>query len=144
MAATGLSSRRAFLAFAAAALQAADDSSTLDLLTKLAARLSDGNSTGAIDPFSKNIPGYGDVVRNLDALASQYEIICTIEIREEFGDEAHRKTETEWFLQLKSKQQDGPTARRNSVVRIETQRASGKWRITSMEPRTLLDPPQVQ
>ena len=144
MPAIGLSSRRAFLALAAVALHAADDDApTLALLTRLAARLSDGNSTGAIDTFAKTMPGYGDVVRNLDALTAQYDIICVIEIREESGDDSHRQAETDWFLQIKSKQENGPTDRRNAPVRIGTERVAGRWRIISMEPRSLLDLPRI-
>lgn len=140
----GPSTRRAFLAIAAAAtLRSADEPSTLALLTKLAARLSDGNFPGALDSFSSTMPGYQDLARNVDALTSQYDIICVIEIREESGDAKHRKADTEWFVQLRSKQEDGPTARRNTVVQIATEQFGEKWRITSMEPQSLLAPPPI-
>ncbi len=136
-------SRRAFVALTALSLRAADTPPTLALLTKLAARLSDNNITGAADAFSKDMPGYGDVIRNLDALTSQYDIICVIEINEESGDDTHRKAETEWFLQLRSKQENGPTERRNAKIHLETGRSGDSWKITSMEPRTLLSPPNI-
>ena len=144
MPAIGLNTRRVFLALgAAAALRGADDAPTLALLTKLAARLSDGNLPGALDAFSNTMPGYGDLAKNVDALTAQYDIICVIEIREESGDEKRRKADTEWFVQLKSRLEDGPTARRTTVVQIATERFVDKWRITSMEPQSLLAPPPV-
>jgi len=138
------SSRRCFLALCAVALRAEEDPPTLKLLTQLAARLSDGNFPGSLEVFSKAMPGYQDLVANLGALVGQYDVICTIEIREESGDEAHRKAETEWFLQLRSKQENGPTERRTVTVRLETERAKGKWRITSMLPQSILAPPQIR
>ncbi len=140
-----LSSRRSvLLALAAIPLAGAEDPPTLALLTKLAARLSDNNLPGSIDLFAKTMPGYGDLAANLGALTANYDVACTIEIREESGDATHRQAETEWFLQIKSKQQDGPTDRRNQVVKVNTALIRDKWRITSMEPMSLLTPPQVR
>ena len=146
---TGHSSRRVFLALCAMALQAEEPTSTLKLLTDLSAKLSDNNFPGAVDAFAATMPGYGEVVANLGALANQYDVICVIEIKEESGDEARRKAETEWFLQLKSKQEGGPTERRTVTVQMTTERVATKgtkykWRITSLEPRSVLAPPQVR
>ena len=145
MLATVLSSRRAVLgALLAWPVLAAADPPTLALLTKLAARMSDNNLPGSIDLFAKTMPGYGDLAANLGALTANYDVSCTIEIRDESGDATHRQAETEWFLQIKSKQQDGPTERRNQVVKITTALIGDKWRITSLEPMSLLAPPQVR
>jgi hypothetical protein len=145
---TGLSSRnrsrRVFLALCAVALHGEEPPSTLKLLTNLSAKLSDNNFPGAVDAFAATMPGYSDVVANLGALANQYDVICVIEIKDESGDETRRKAETEWFLQLKSKQESGPTERRTVTVRISTERVKGKWRITSLEPRSALAPPEVR
>jgi len=141
---TGLNSRRVFLALCAMALHGEQTPSTLKLLTDLSAKLSDNNFPGAVDAFAVTMPGYAEVVANLGALANQYDVICVIEIKEESGDEARRKAETEWFLQLKSKQDGGPTERRTVTVRVTTERIKSKWRITTLEPRSVLAPPQVR
>jgi len=106
--------------------------------------LSDNNLPGVLEAFAKTMPGYGNLVANLGALTAQYDVICVIEIQEESGDETRRKAETEWFLQIKSKQDEGPTERRTNTVRIATERIAGKWRITSMQPQSLLVPPQIR
>ena len=126
------------------ALHGEEPPSTLKLLTDLSAKLSDNNFPGAVDAFAVTMPGYAEVVANLGALANQYDVICVIEIKEESGDEARRKAETEWFLQLKSKQEGGPTERRTVTVRVTTERIKSKWRITTLEPRSVLAPPQVR
>ncbi len=144
MPATELKSRRLFLALCAVALHAEDGPPTLNLLTALAARLSDGNLPGALEAFADTMPGYQNLSADLGAITSQYDVICVIEIREESGDDSQRKADTEWFLQLKSKQDSGPTARRTVPVKLETARVKGKWRITAMEPRSILAPPQVR
>ena len=140
-------SRRYFLGVFAAALHGSDgesSGSTLKLLTQLASRLTDGNLPGSLEAFAKTMPGYGDVSADLGALAAQYDVICVIEIREESGDEARRTADTEWFLQLRSKEENGPTERRTTAVKIVTAKSGGKWRITSLEPRSFLAPPQVR
>ncbi len=132
------------MALCAAALHAEDGPSTLKLLTGLAAKLSDGNLPGALDAFSHTMPGYQSLSADLSAITNQYDVICVIEIREETGDDSQRKADTEWFLQLKSKQDSGPTDRRTVPVKLVTARVKGKWRITAMEPRSVLAPPQVR
>ncbi len=144
MPATGPSSRRLFLALWAAALRGDDGRPTLKLLANLAAKLSDGNLPGALEAFANTMPGYQNLVADLGALTSQYDVICVIEIREESGDEARRKADTEWFLQIKSKQDEGPTDRRTVTVKIATGLVKGKWRIIGMEPLAMLAPPQVR
>lgn len=144
MPAIGHSSRRLFLALWAAALQGDDGRPTLKLLTNFAAKLSDGNLPGALDTFANTMPGYQNLVADLGALTSQYDLICVIEIREESGDEARRKADTEWFLQIKSKQDEGPTERRTVTVKVVTGMVKGKWRITEMAPLSMLAPPQVR
>ena len=147
MPATEHSSRRVFLALcplSALTLHGEEPPSTLKLLTDLSAKLSDNNFPGTMDVFAATMPGYAEVVANLGALANQYDVICVIEIKEESGDEARRKAETEWFLQLKSKQDGGPTERRTVTVQVTTERVKNKWRITSLEPRSVLAPPQVR
>ena len=142
-----LVSRRSFLGALTIVLRGADgesSNSTLKLLTQLASRLTDGNLPGALDAFAKTMPGYGDVSADFGALAGQYDVICVIEIREESGDEAKRTADTEWFLQLRSKEENGPTERRTTAVKIVTAKSGGKWRITSLEPRSFLAPPQIR
>ncbi|MDQ6679184.1 MAG: hypothetical protein M3Z09_18030 [Acidobacteriota bacterium] len=116
---------------------------TLELLTSLAAHLSAGNQPGALETFAKKMPGYQDLAANIGALTAQYDILCVIEIRDESGDGLQRMAETEWFLELHSKEENGPTERRQQVVRISTEKLDGKWRITGFIPRSILDPPKV-
>jgi len=139
------SSRRFFLGLCVSLTLRADEGlSTLKLVTNLAAKLSDGNLPGVLEAFAKTMNGYQNLVADLGALTNQYDVICVIEIRQESGDEAQRNADTEWFVQLKSKQDEGPTERRTVPVRISTARLKGKWRIMAIEPQSVLAPPQVR
>ncbi len=135
--------RRLFLSVCPLLLRGQEKPPTLELLTSLAARLSSGNQPGALESFANTMPGYQDLVANIGALTAQYDILCVIEIRDESGDDLRRKAETEWFLELRSMEENGPTERRQQVVRISTEKLKGKWRITGLNPRSILDPPRV-
>ena len=121
-----------------------DNAPTLKLLTHLASTLSDSNLPGVLEAFSKSMPGYGELAANLGALTNQYDVICTIEIREESGNDTRRKADTEWFVQMKSKQDEGPTERRTVAVQLTTERIAGKWRIVTMQPQSVLAPPRIR
>ena len=139
--------RRGFaaaLAAQAAVLWSADEKPpTFALLASLASYLADGNSPGAMSLFSKSMPGYGTLESNVSALAAQYDILCTIEVLDESGGDTERHAEVDWYFELKSKTENGPTERREVKVKLTVAREPKGWRITSLEPRSVLELPKV-
>lgn len=132
--------RRSFLALCAAILRAETKPPIYALLSSLASYLSDGNAPGAMSAFAKSIPHYQIVETNVGALTAQADMICDIELLEESGDEIARAAQTHWFLQIKSKQENGPTERREQDVKLTFAKQGKSWKITSIEPASILDP----
>lgn len=115
---------------------------TYALLGSLASYLSDGNATGALSAFSKNIDRYGSLQANINALTAQFDILCSIEVLEESGDDQHRTADAEWYFELHSKEESGPTERRQKTVKISFAKEGKSWKITGIEPRSILEVPR--
>lgn len=136
--------RRACLAVLAAVPLAAQDvqgsAASLKLLTGIAEALSENNISEALHYFDRNMPGFDALATNLNALSAQYLIACSIEFLESNPAPGDAETlQLDWFLQLRSKAQDGPLVRRRERVTLTV--AGGRHpRITAFAPLSLLTP----
>jgi hypothetical protein len=124
--------RRIFLALIPLALHAEQKPPTYALLSSLASYLSDGNAQGAMSAFSKSMPNYHSLEANVTALTAQADILCNIELLDD--------NEADWFLEIKSKENDGPTERRQQTVKLTFEQQGKNWKITSINPASILDP----
>ncbi len=115
----------------------------LDVLAKFADYISQSNSSGALSYVSPDMPGYHAFEANLTALLAQNDVLCSIEVRNEDGDEQTRRAETDWYVQVKSKEENGPTERRQEVVKITIAKQGKNWKIVALEPASVLQPPKV-
>jgi hypothetical protein len=109
------------------------------VIADLANYLSQGNAPGAMDAFDKNMPGYQTIENNVFAMADQAEISCTIDPIEQNGS----VIEVDWFLKLVSKADEGPTERRQQTVKLTIVKVGKKWKITAIDPPSILDPPKI-
>jgi hypothetical protein len=121
-------------------------------LAKLASFLSDGQSSGALEAFDKSMKNYGAIAEELEALAAQTEVLCSIDVIEDkeadnAASDIHH-LDLDWFLMLKSRTDSGLVERRRERVSVTMQRVypkSGKnaqpvWRITALTPEKILAP----
>jgi len=110
----------------------------LKVISDLASYLSEGNGPGAIDAFDKSIPNYQTLSDNIFAIVAQADVSCTIDPIEQKGN----VIEVDWFLKLNSKADEGPTERRQMNVKVTINKVGKKWRITAIDPASILDPPK--
>jgi hypothetical protein len=118
----------------------AQESASLKVLSTLAAALSEGNPAAAMATFDRSMPGYEALSANIYALTSQADLTCVIDPIEKNGEEI----EADWFLLVRSKQESGPTERRQVKVKISLIQTSKGWRITGLTPITVLDLPSLK
>ncbi len=109
------------------------------LISDLASSLSEGNAVAAMDTFDKNAPGYNTISANVFAMVAQAEISCTIDPIQQTG----QVIEVDWFLKLNSKADEGPTERRQMRVNLTIQQVGKHWKITRIDPPSILDPPKL-
>lgn len=132
--------RRSFLALCPLVLCADQKPPIYELLSHLASYMSAGNPEGVMSSFSKSMKGYGNIEANVGALTAQSDMICDIELQDESGDEQARAAEVTWFLEIRSKQSDGPTERREKNVKLTFRKEGKNWKIASIDPASILDP----
>jgi hypothetical protein len=111
-----------------------------DLLTRVAAALSQGNLTDFLDAFDRSMPGYQTLERNAAALLRQYEVQSSIELLREETSGASRAVELDWFLQLEEQRDAGAVTRRRERVHCRLEKREKKWKITAVEPLAFFAP----
>ena len=109
-------------------------------ISSLANGLSENDGPGALSIFSSAIAGYGEISGDLDALTSQTDVLCAIDILADNETEGIHKLDTDWYLQLKSRADSGPTERRRERVQLQMEMSKGKWRITAISSLNILAP----
>jgi len=111
-----------------------------DRIASLANSLSENDGPGALSIFSSGIAGYGEISGDLDALTSQTDVLCAVDIVADNETAGIHKLDTDWYLQLKSRADGGPTERRRERVQLQMELLKGKWRITAISPVEILAP----
>jgi hypothetical protein len=127
----------------ALALLAADQTPFASL-AKLATALSESDSDNALDYFDSHMQSYGELEQKLEALTSQADISCAIDIVTDEEAGGLHKLDLDWFMQLKSQIDDSQLERRRERVQVEMRQIKGVWKITSLSPIKIFDPLQIR
>jgi hypothetical protein len=133
--------RRAFLAALAAPLFADARQQVIDLFTAMASALSEGNGLAFLDRVDHAMRDYQKLEQDILALTTQNEVLSSIEVLKEEGDDHARSVELDWFLQIRSRAENGGIERRREVVKCRLERQKKKWKVVSLEPMSLFAPP---
>jgi hypothetical protein len=105
-----------------------------ELTAALAEDLGQGENASFLAHFDENMPGYERLRGYIAALDSQG-TGCSIEVREDQGDENQRKLALYWILELS----DG---HRRATVRVTIARQGKRWKITALDPVEFFAPPR--
>ncbi|MDQ6665739.1 MAG: hypothetical protein M3Z23_15270 [Acidobacteriota bacterium] len=112
----------------------------LDTLTAIASALSAGNAIAFLKPFDRGMPEFDEFSGNVIALVDQAEIICSIDILTESGDDENRTAKLDWLLQLKPNAPNARLERRRQIVTVQLSKRGGKWKIVAFDPMSILAP----
>jgi hypothetical protein len=112
-------------------------------LATLASGLSQNDAVAAMSAFDGSAKERAAIESDIEALVAQAEILCALDVVEEKGAGDVRSLDVDWYMQLKSVASQGPTERRRERVQIEVSKIKGKWKITSLSPRSILAPIQI-
>ncbi len=135
--------RRGFLMLCASPLLADTSEPVLSVLTGMASSLSEGNPAGFLKYLDRGIGRYADIESNVNALTAQCEIVCSIEVLTEKLDGDRDALELDWFLQLRSKAEDGPLERRRELVKTDLRKIGKHWKVATLDPISVLRPLKV-
>jgi len=133
--------RRAWLIALAAPLLADTRQDILDLFTAMASALSEGNGLVFLDHVDHSMPNYQKLEQNVLALVAQNEILSSLDVLKQDGTDEEQDVELDWFLQIRSREENGPLERRRQSVKCRLMRTKKKWKVTSLEPVSFFVPP---
>lgn len=137
--------RRRFLAgsacamFAAGRLCADERQAFTDWLGRWVAHLSEENFSDFLRAVDRQMPGRGDLERNVIALLRGWEVSSSVQIQA--FDEQSGDVRLDWFLQLSPRTPIGTTERRREVIRLKVSRQKKGWRIVELEPLSFFQLP---
>ena len=134
----------ALLTFVAVACLLADThSDIIDVFTAMAAALSDENVPEFMNAFDKDMPGYGKLRTDVTVLTYQAYVSSSVEPLKEEGDDSTRKLDLDWFLQVRSPLQAGPTVTRREILHCELRKQGKHWKIVSLQPLEFFAPAKL-
>jgi len=137
-------SRRALLATLAAPLLADASREAIDLFSVLASALSEGNGLSFLDRIDHAMEDYQKLEQDILALTAQNEVLSSIDVLKQEGDDHARAVEVDWFLQIRSREQSGPLERRREIVKCRIELKKRKWKVISLEPLSFFAPPETR
>jgi hypothetical protein len=144
--------RSAALLCIASALAFADaHDDVLEVVTKMAAALTEVNGDGAgtnsanvaefMSAISKEMPDRDTLKKNVTALVNNAEISSSIQLLTEDALGDAYKIDLDWLLEIRSLEQDGPLDRRREVVHCELHKEKSHWKVVALKPVEFFAPP---
>ena len=109
-------------------------------LSHMASTLSEGDPVKFMQYLDKSMPGYEELRMNVEALTAQNDVACSLDVLRESEDNDRLTALVDWFVQLASKDGTGHVVRRRMQVEVTEQKTKGRWKVTNIEPRGILDP----
>ena len=135
--------RRGLLMLFATPLLGETSAPVFAVLTSMASSLSEGNPAGFLKYLDHGMATYSRIEANVNSLTSQCEIVCSLDVLTEQLDGDKDLVDLDWFMQLRSKAEDGPLERRRELVKAELRKQGKHWKVVSLEPNEVLAPLKI-
>ena len=111
-----------------------------DVVSDLAGALSDDNPQLFLKSLDHAMPDYRKIEQDVTALASQTLIGCTIEVLSTHETPPTLTADLDWYMSLKSQQDENLLERRRTKVTIKLEKRGKKWVVTSFSPISIFAP----
>jgi hypothetical protein len=109
-------------------------------IANLATNLNEKDQTDALAAFDSQMKEYGEIDNDIDALITQNDLLCAIDIVSDRETDAVHTLDLDWYLDLKSRADGGPAVQRRERVQVMLKQIRGKWKIVSLSPLSILSP----
>jgi ketosteroid isomerase-like protein len=116
------------------------DGTIFSRIARFAADLNDKDQSGALNLFDSRMKQYGEIDNDIDALVTQNDVLCGIDIVSDRQTGAVHTLDLDWYLELKSRADGGPAQRRRERTQITVEQINGKWKITGIDSLKILSP----
>lgn len=111
-----------------------------DVVSTLASALSANNPQLFMKSLDRDMPGYRDIEQAVNALSSNTYISCTIELISTSGATSLQSADLDWYMVLKSQQDENLIERRRRKVTVKIEKRGKKWVVTSFSPASIFAP----
>jgi hypothetical protein len=111
-----------------------------DVVSTLASALSGNNPQLFMKSLDRDMPGYRQIERDVNALSGDTYIGCSVELISNSGTPAAQTADLDWYMSLKSQQDENLIERRRTKVTIKIEKRGKKWVVTSFSPITIFAP----
>ena len=111
-----------------------------DVIANLASSLSAGNGPAALSAFDSSAANYGQIANDIDALTSQSDVLCAIDVIADSETGGVHKVDTDWYLEIKPQADGAGAQRRRQRVSLQMESKRGKWKIAAMDPFSVVSP----
>ncbi len=133
-----------FFLFSALPLWGDAEQDITAMVSDLAGALSANNPERFLKALDHNMAGYRQIEQDLNALASNAYIGCSIELLSNSGTASVQTAELDWYMSLKSQQDENLIERRRTKVTLKMEKRGKKWVVTSLTPISLFAPMTVR
>jgi ketosteroid isomerase-like protein len=122
-------------------LLAPPDGTIPRFMAALARDLNEKNTSGVMGSFDSRMKEYGELDNDIDALVTQNDVLCAIDIVSEHDkDGGAVALDLDWYVELKSRADAGPVRNRRERVQAELVKVGGKWKISHIDPISIVAP----
>ena len=116
------------------------DDSVFRRIAGLAADLNEKNQFGAIGVFSSEMKEHGEIDNDIDALVTQNDLLCAIDIVSDRQTGEVHTLDLDWYMRLKARTDGGPLSDRRERVKVTMKKVKSKWQIVAIDSLKILSP----
>lgn len=132
------------LLLAFAAPPAEDDRAAIaDFLGDAATDLSNGNARGFLKRFDREMPGYGTLETEVEALMKVAGVGSAVQVLELKALEDRVLLTVDWFVEFTIRGQPTASERRRELLQVTLKRTGKNWKIVRLEPATIFNAPRL-
>jgi hypothetical protein len=110
------------------------------VVSTLATALSENKPELFLKTLDHDMQGYGQIEHDLTGLANDTLISCSIDLIGNSGSATEQKADLDWYMVLKSQQDENLIERRRSKVTVRIEKRGKKWIVTAFSPASIFAP----
>ena len=112
-----------------------------DVVATMAAALAEPNDAAFMKPISKSFEQHGLVERQVRALVRTNDIVSSISVVANEGDDKQRTLEVDWYLEIQPRSLGQSLTQRRENIKLTMVKTGKRWMITSLSPVDFFAPP---
>lgn len=123
-------------------LRADTHAEVVDLFASMTAALTEDppNPPGFMRTVDRKAPEYDELNREVKGLVLSWRVASSVEFLKDEGDNAKRSVDLDWYFELRSLEDGGPTVQRRQIIHCGLTKQGKHWRIVSIKPVEFFKP----